>query len=175
MRYNISSPNTSTYAAINAYIRTCRDEVIRRTLFSVCVWTCSMCWILQKVCFCWRLINPRPCWCLEFSHPQGKSDSNESSCNMPAGLSGYVNPWLCMSGRGCAGQRACYIETSCVMLQNSLFGWCTITSRVLVASHLAYRCTMCFTLNAFWTGFTSADTQHGLRFAKLIALLNFFK
>lgn len=161
-----------------------------------CVWTYNMCFTLQKVCFCWRLINPRACWCLESSHPQGKSDSKEANCNIPAGLSGYVNPLLCISGRACACERAYYIETSCVMLQNSLFGWWTITYRVLVASHMA--CVLMASSSApffwpttrdpfriyidaqyvsremyFWTYFTSTSTatQPDLWFVKIIVLL----
>lgn len=123
---------------------TCRDEVVKRFAESIthlfllmpchylCVWLCVF--PLQKVCFCWRLINRRACWCLESLHPQGKLDSSEANCNIPAGLGGYVNHWLDISGRGRTCQRACYIEMSCVMLQNSLSGWWTITYRALVSS-----------------------------------------
>lgn len=87
--------------------------------------TCAhMCFPFQKVCFCWKPISPRACWCLESSHPQGKAAGDEANCNIPAGLSGYVNHRLDISRRGCACQRAFDIETSCVMHQISLVrGW----------------------------------------------------
>lgn len=99
-----------------------------------------MCFLfLQKTCFCWKLTSPRVCWCLESSHPRGKADVNEANCNIPAGLSGYVNHWLDLSRRRCACQNGCYIETSCVMLQNSLLRWWTVTYSVLAASPYGLR------------------------------------
>lgn len=108
--------NMRTYEFITFWLSHLQDEVIWDMRNLLCGIThvhlsmCEhMCFPFQKVCSCWKLITPKACWCLESSHPRGKTDSGGANCNIPAGLSGYVNHRLDISGRGCACQKVCYI------------------------------------------------------------------
>lgn len=130
-----------------------------------------VCFPSQKVCFCWKPIIPRACWCLESSHPQGKTRDDDANCNIPAGLSGYVNHWLDISGRGGVCERARYIEMSCVMFQNSLFRRWTVSCDVLLTLDIwpSFRCSCLMIANKLHLfSFFTRDTfgiHHDINYA----------
>lgn len=112
----------------------------------VCVYTYVFFPLLQKMCFCWKPISPRVCWCSESSRPQGRTDGRTDGGEANRNITSAV--MLTTDGRGCA----CYTETSRVMLQN---GFLAMMNRHFTA---ASRCLQHMVL--VWTLTHAAAVYH---------------